>query len=322
MLVKYNGDERKAYAAFNAGTEVVDKAITTAAKSGEPAMWATKLPEQFGKLLENSKVVVSDKDNALATYIPSLRAKQEQIKTANPQSYNEIFDEGSSVALAQDIQKDLASQGINFTWNAIHQYMEQNNLMPNQAASENQKSEVENVYMKAWETKNNPELFKKLSKQEQEELNLILDPPLESSYPEDFLLGAVGLAKILGLKLGTKVAGKSFNKVFSEDRAITAKPLSKSKIDELNKTDAQRRKVLQEESKPVRNTKGSQTSALEKTKANLNGEDVAIKQKYATLYTKDKKSLENGTITQEEFRNRASDYNRKLKEELAAKGLK
>lgn len=304
MLVKYNGDERKAYAAFNAGTEVVDKAITTAAKSGEPTMWAAKLPTQYGKLLQDSKVVISDKDNALATYIPSLRAKQEQIKTVNPQSYDEIFDKGSSVALAQDIQKDLASQGINFTWNAIHQYMEQNNLMPNQATVSNLPTgeltpdqEVdqtlanlvkESKMSKVSEgTKQYAQAQKEAQAQRQRLYNKYINPTA------DLISDGYGLYKGLILDIATLPNKAAWD------------------WDNYRATGELKRKG---------ETQGM-TPNLDKARKDFGGEDIPIKQKYADLYTQDKQSLENGTITQEEFRNRASSNNRKLKKELAAKGL-
>jgi hypothetical protein len=201
MLVKYNGNERKAYSAYVAGPEVVDKAINTSAKAGEPTLWAARLPANVSETLKKSNIKISDVSVALSEFVPKLRAKQEAIKNVNAQSYSEIFDRGSSVALAEDIQKDLASQGVIVSWNEVHQFMEQNNLMPVEANPKMQSGKIKTVEQQGQEAEN-------------------------------------------------------------------------------------------------------------------------IKRKYADLFAADKQSLANGTISKEEFGEKTSILNRKLKEELLSKGLK
>lgn len=130
MLLKYDGDERKAIAAYVSGPEEVDKAISKAAKRGEAGLWVESLPANAAKAVAESKVVTSKDVNALDNIIPKLREKQEAIRKANPQEYDAMFEKGTGVALAKDIAKDLSRQGIDMSWNAVFDYMANNNLLP------------------------------------------------------------------------------------------------------------------------------------------------------------------------------------------------
>lgn len=130
MLLKYDGDERKAIAAYVSGPEEVDKAITKAAKKGEAGFWVEALPANAAKAVADSKVVTSKDVNALDNVVPKLREKQEAIRKANPQEYKNLFEGGTGVGLAKDIVKDLTKQGVDITWNAVFDYMSNNNLLP------------------------------------------------------------------------------------------------------------------------------------------------------------------------------------------------
>lgn len=131
LLKRFDGDERKALAAYNAGYGKVEEAITKAAKKGTPNNWVEFLPaETKGYLSKFSKLVPPKPDQTVAL-ITTLRQEQDKIKQANPSVYMEMFDKGSSVELAKDIAEELSqNKGITITWNEVHKYMEENNLMP------------------------------------------------------------------------------------------------------------------------------------------------------------------------------------------------
>jgi hypothetical protein len=206
MLLKYDGDERKAVAAYISGATEVDKAISKAAKKGENGLWVSYLPDRSAKALANSKIISSKETSILDSMIPKLREKQEAIRQANPQEYAQIFENGTGVALAQDIAKDLGLNGVDVTWNAVYDYMKQNNLLP---------------------------------------------------------------------------------------------------LEEIAKT------------KSTREASGTLYTAEQQE-----NDSLVIKRKYATMYEEQKRLRDNKVITNQEFMDRASNFNRMLKEELASKGLK
>jgi hypothetical protein len=131
LLKRFDGDERKALAAYNAGYGKVEEAVNKAAKKGTPNNWVEFLPaETKGYLAKFSKLVPPKPDQTVAL-ITTLRQEQDKIKESNPSVYMEMFDKGSSVELAKDIAEELSqNKGIEITWNEVHKYMEQNNLMP------------------------------------------------------------------------------------------------------------------------------------------------------------------------------------------------
>lgn len=131
MIKEFDGDEQKALAAYNAGPEAVKKAVQKAAADGKPEAWISKLPSETKNYVKQFDIPVAKAESKLGGIVSNLRKEQDKIRTANPEQYNRIFGNGSSVELAKDIAEEMAQNyGMSPTWQEIHKYMEDNNLMP------------------------------------------------------------------------------------------------------------------------------------------------------------------------------------------------
>jgi hypothetical protein len=131
LLKRFDGDERKALAAYNAGYGKVEEAVTKASKEGKPADWVKYLPSETKNYLTKFSKIAPAKVDEKVTLIKSLREEQNKILQANPSIYNDMFNKGSSVELAKDIAEELGqNRGITIQWNEVHKIMEENNLMP------------------------------------------------------------------------------------------------------------------------------------------------------------------------------------------------
>lgn len=136
MIGLFDGDQQKALAAYNAGPGAVQKAVQKAAAEGTPDGWLKYVPNETKNYVKQFKTAVTPQENKMGNLIGKLRQDQIKIQTSNLSQYNMLFEEGSSVALAKDIAEELSvNYGLTPTWQEVHKYMEDNNLMPQTGSS-------------------------------------------------------------------------------------------------------------------------------------------------------------------------------------------